>query len=68
VEAALSFLGLGIRPPDASWGVLIADGRSYLLDAPWIAISPGVAISLTVLGFNLLGDFMRDWIDVKVRD
>jgi peptide/nickel transport system permease protein len=68
MEAALSFLGLGIRPPDASWGVLVADGRSYLFDAPWMAITPGIAISLTVLGFNLLGDFIRDWIDVKIRD
>lgn len=67
-EAALSFLGLGLQPPMPSWGILVADGRAYLRDAPWIAILPGLAISVAALGFNLLGDALRDWFDVRIRD
>jgi peptide/nickel transport system permease protein len=62
-EAALSFLGLGIQPPASSWGTMLADGRRFLLDAPWIATFPGLAISLTVLGCNLVGDALRDALD-----
>lgn len=66
-EAALSFLGLGIQPPTPSWGSLVADGRAYLQRAPWIALIPGVVIMITVLGFNLFGDGLRDVVDVRSR-
>jgi peptide/nickel transport system permease protein len=66
MEAALSFLGLGIPPPTATWGGLINNGRAFMLKAPWIATFPGIAISLTVLGYNLLGDALRDISDVKL--
>jgi peptide/nickel transport system permease protein len=64
-EAALSFLGLGIQPPTPSWGSLVADGRAYLERAPWMALVPGVVIMITVLGFNLFGDGLRDVVDVR---
>jgi peptide/nickel transport system permease protein len=64
-EAAMSFLGIGIQPPLASWGTMVADGRRFVLTAPWIATFPGVAISLAILGFNLLGDTMRDVFDPR---
>lgn len=64
-EAALAFLGLGQQPPDASWGSMLNSARSSLALAPWIAIWPGLAIFLTVLGFNLLGDGLQDALDVK---
>jgi peptide/nickel transport system permease protein len=63
VEAALSFLGVGIRPPTPSLGLMLADGRSFMLDAPWMVIFPGLAIMLAVLGFNMLADGLRDWLD-----
>lgn len=66
-ESALSFLGLGIQPPQASWGTMIADGRRFMLDSPWIATFPGIAISLTILGYNLFGDGLRDALDPKLR-
>lgn len=66
-ESALSFLGLGIQPPQSSWGTMIADGRRFMLDAPWIATLPGIAISLTILGYNLFGDGLRDALDPKLR-
>ena len=66
-ESALSFLGFGIQPPQASWGIMIADGRRFMLDAPWIATFPGIAISLTILGYNLFGDGLRDALDPKLR-
>jgi len=66
MEAALSFLGMGVPPPTATWGGLISEGRSFMLKAPWIATFPGIAISLTVLGYNLLGDALRDITDVKL--
>lgn len=62
-EAALSFLGFGIQPPRPSWGLILADGRGYMLDAPWITTFAGVAVSLTILGYNLLGDGLRDALD-----
>ena len=62
-EAALSFLGVGVQPPTPSWGVMISDGQSYYRSAPWLIIYPGLAIMLTVLGFNLLGDGLRDALD-----
>lgn len=67
-ESALSFLGLGVRPPTPSWGQMIADGRSELFTAPWIVIFPGLAIMLTVLGYNLLGDGLRDALDPRLRN
>jgi len=62
-EAALSFLDLGVRPPDPAWGYMISASREYLKVAPWMAIFPGVFLALTVLAFNLLGDAMRDRMD-----
>jgi len=64
-EAGLSFLGLGIQPPDASWGTMIRDGTRYLLVAPHMVLIPGVVLMLVVLSVNLLGDRLRDWLDVK---
>ncbi len=68
-EAALSFLGLGVQPPTPSWGSMIADGRdlSQLRSAPWTSLAPGVAIGVAVLGFNLLGDALRDALDPRSR-
>jgi peptide/nickel transport system permease protein len=64
-EAALSFLGLGVQPPTPSWGTMLNGGRAHLLDAPHITIFPGLAIALLVLGFNFLGDGLRDLSDPK---
>jgi peptide/nickel transport system permease protein len=66
-EAALSFLGLGTQPPTASWGLMLSAARQYMLLDPWIAVLPGGAIALTVLGFNLLGDGLRDLLDPRLR-
>jgi ABC-type dipeptide/oligopeptide/nickel transport system permease subunit len=66
-EASLSFLGLGIRPPTPSWGVLVAEGRAFLERQPWIPMAPGVAIMLTVLSLNVFGDGLRDALDVRIR-
>lgn len=64
-EAALSFLGLGVQPPTPSWGTMLNGGRAHLLDAPHLTIFPGVAIALLVLGFNFVGDGLRDFADPK---
>lgn len=64
-EAGLSFLGLGLAPPAPTWGRMLADAQTYLALAPWLAILPGLAIALTVLGFNLLGDGLRDLLDPR---
>lgn len=64
-EAGLSFLGLGIQPPDASWGSMIRDGTRYLLVAPHMVLIPGIALMLVVLSVNLLGDRLRDYLDVR---
>lgn len=64
-EAALSFLGLGVQPPTPSWGTMLNGGRAHLLDAPHLTIFPGVAIALLVLGFNFVGDGLRDLTDPK---
>lgn len=66
-EAGLSFLGLGVQPPHASWGSMIRDGTRYMLAAPHVVIAPGVALALVVLSVNLLGDRLRDWLDVRRR-
>jgi peptide/nickel transport system permease protein len=68
IETGLSFLGLGVRPPNPSWGMIISMGRTYIRAAPWLTTFPGVAIMLVVLGFNLLGDGLRDVLDPKLRD
>jgi peptide/nickel transport system permease protein len=65
MESALSFLGLGVQPPTASWAGMIASGRNYVTSAPHIATIPGVAIAIAVLGFNLLGDGLRDALDPR---
>jgi peptide/nickel transport system permease protein len=65
VEANLSFIGLGVSPPTPAWGTMIRDGTQYLTIAPWISIFPGLAILITVLAFNLLGDGMRDIMDPR---
>ncbi|MCF7935960.1 MAG: ABC transporter permease [Synergistales bacterium] len=66
--AALGFLGLGAQPPTPEWGVMLADGRKLLLTSPWSVIFPGAAIVIFVLGFNLLGDGLRDALDVRMKD
>lgn len=67
-EAALSFLGMGVRAPQPSWGLMLADARAYLFTAPWLMVYPGLAILTTVLGFVLLGDGLRDALDVKMKE
>ena len=64
-EAALSFLGIGVQPPLASWGTMVADGRRFVMTAPWMPAFPGGAISLAILGFNLVGDGLRDVFDPR---
>jgi peptide/nickel transport system permease protein len=65
--SSLSFLGLGAQPPSPEWGALITDGRSFIQTAWWWTTFPGLALAVTVLGFNLLGDGLRDWIDPRLR-
>ena len=67
-ESALSFLGMGVVPPDPSWGTLIQTGQQYLQTEPWLMILPGLAVLSTVLAFTLLGDGLRDALDVKMKD
>ncbi len=66
-EAILSFLGVGPEPPTPTWGNIIAEGRTYIREAAWIALFPGLAIAITVLGLNLLGDGLRDALDPRMR-
>jgi peptide/nickel transport system permease protein len=66
-EAALSFLGVGVQPPIASWGNIIAEGRDYATEAWWVMFFPGAAISLAALGLNLLGDALRDMLDPRLK-
>jgi ABC-type dipeptide/oligopeptide/nickel transport system permease subunit len=63
IEAALSFLGVGVRPPTPSLGLMLADGRGFMVQAPWMVVFPGLAVMLAVLGFNMLADGLRDWLD-----
>jgi len=65
LEAGLSYLGLGVRPPTPTWGNMILEGRDLLFTAPWVAVAPGVALVLTVVAFNLVGDGMRDALDPR---
>ena len=67
LESALSFLGLGAQPPDPSWGNMLSTGRGFMSQAPWLSIVPGMAIFLSVLGFNLIGDGLRDVLDPHLR-
>jgi len=66
-EASLSFLGLGTQPPTPSWGMMVAEGRRFLALAPWATVAPGLAIMFIVLGFNLLGDGLRDALDPRLK-
>ncbi|MBA2521616.1 MAG: ABC transporter permease [Chloroflexia bacterium] len=68
LESALSFLGLGIQPPNPSWGGMLSDGRAYIRQFPHIAVAPGVLITVTVLAFNLIGDGLRDALDPRQRE
>ena len=68
LESALSFLGLGVKPPTPSWGGMLADGRAFIRNYPHIAIVPGLAITISVLAFNLVGDGLRDALDPRGRD
>jgi peptide/nickel transport system permease protein len=67
LEAALSFLGLGVQPPTPTWGSMISLNRVYINSAPWMVIFPGLAISVTVISFNVLGDFLRDKLDPRMQ-
>lgn len=66
-EAALSFLGLGAQPPTASWGLMLNEGRDFFYQAPWLAVFPGIAVTLAVLAFNLLGDGLRDAFNPRAQ-
>jgi peptide/nickel transport system permease protein len=68
LESALSFLGLGVQPPNPSWGNMLSSARKVMMFAPWTAVYPGLAIVLLVLGFNLLGDGLRDTLDPRLRN
>ncbi len=67
-EAGLSFLGLGVPPPHATWGNILADGKNYIFDAPWLTFIPGVAILIVVLSFNLFGEGLRDVLNPRLRE
>jgi peptide/nickel transport system permease protein len=66
-ESALSYLGFGVQPPNASWGNILADGRTFLFDAPWLFVIPGLAILAVVLAFNLVGEGLRDALNPRLR-
>ena len=65
--AALGFLGLGVKPPTPEWGTMLGDAKTYILSLPYMIVFPGIAISITVLAFNLFGDGLRDALDPKAR-
>jgi peptide/nickel transport system permease protein/oligopeptide transport system permease protein len=67
-ESSLSFLGVGAQPPTPSWGLLVSKGKEYIFSSPWVAIMPGVAILITVLAFNFMGDGLRDALDPYMKD
>lgn len=64
IESSLSYLGLGVQPPDASWGQMLNQAQSSLMSAPWLSVFPGLLITMLVLGFNLLGDGLRDMLHI----
>lgn len=68
VESSLSFLGLGVQPPYPSWGNMLLDGKDVLSNAPWLSLFPGLAIFITVLGYNLLGESLRDILDPRLKN
>jgi peptide/nickel transport system permease protein len=68
VEATLSFLGAGIPPPTPTWGQMVSDGRAYVATAWWLSLFPGLAIAVVILSFNLLGDWLRDYLDPRLRE
>lgn len=67
IESSLSFLGLGVQPPTPTWGSMLSEGRDYMASSWWLATFPGVAIALTVLSANLIGDLLRDWLDPRTQ-
>ena len=67
IEASLSFIGLGVRPPTPTWGGMIREGFEVILDSPWLSVFPSLAILLVVFALNMLGDGLRDAIDPKLR-
>jgi peptide/nickel transport system permease protein len=67
LEASLSFLGLGLAPGAPAWGIMVAEGRSVILSLWWLALFPGLAITIVVLAFNFFGDWLRDTLDPKLR-
>ena len=67
VAASLSFLGLGAQPPSPEWGAMLSASRDHLQSSPHVAVFPGLAVALVVLGFNLLGDGLRDALDMRLR-
>ena len=67
LEATLSFLGAGIPPPTPTWGEMVSSGRAYITSAWWLTLFPGIAIALVVLAFNLIGDWLRDHLDPRLR-
>ncbi len=67
-QAGLSFLGLGVQPPEPSWGSMIRDGTRYMLMAPHMVAVPGVALMMVVVSVNLVGDRLRDYLDVRLKD
>ena len=66
-ESALSFLGFGVQPPFATWGNILADGKGFIFDAPWLFFIPGIAIFVVVLAFNLVGEGLREALNPKLR-
>ncbi len=64
---ALGFLGLGAQPPSPDWGVALSEGTAFIAEAPWLGIYPGIALTYTVLGFNLLGEGLRDVLDPRLK-
>ena len=66
IDASLSYLGLGNPPPNPSWGMMLKDARTYIMQAPWMAIYPGMAIALTVLCFNILGDALAEKLNPRI--
>ena len=67
IESSLSYLGLGVQPPDPTWGSIINEGREVLRIAPWISTFAGLVIMITILSFNILGDTLRDFLDPRLR-
>ena len=67
IGAALSFLGLGVQPPSSDWGLMIAEARPFIHSAPWIVLAPGIALSITIIGVNLLGDGLRHMLDPRMK-